>query len=88
MSKSEVQKQTIYGFRIDKNGCAPFFSNQMYENKKDLINFITTKDSLIEGSTFEMSGESEKYFIEVPDDKNNWLKSKLTIFEFYLNKSI
>ncbi len=88
MSKTEVSTQTIYGFRITKNGCAPFTSNQVYENKKDLINFITTKDSLVKGSNFKMIGENEKYFIEVPDDKNNWLKSELTIFEFHLNKSI
>jgi hypothetical protein len=88
MSKTEVSTQTIYGFRITRDGHATINSNQVYESKKDLINFITTKDFFIEGSTFKMVGENENHFIEVADDKSFWNKSQLTIFELHLNKSI
>jgi hypothetical protein len=44
--------QTIYGFQTKLKGYATTTFNMVYENKKDLIEFITKKDALIEGSIF------------------------------------
>lgn len=79
--------QTIYGFQTKLKGYSTTIFNMVYENKKDLIEFITKKDALIEGSTFKMVGENDNDFIEVPDDENIFNRRRLSIFELYLHKS-
>lgn len=79
--------QTIYGFQTRLKGYSNTTFNQVFEDKKDLIKFITTKDIIIKGSTFKMIGENDSEFIEVPDDKNAWNLRQLSIFELHLHKT-
>ena len=78
--------QTIYGFQTLLKGYAPSTFNMVYEDKKDLIAFVTTKDAIIKGSIFEMHGENESYFNEVSDEIK-FEKRTLHIFELKLHKT-
>jgi hypothetical protein len=78
--------QIIYGFQTLLKGYAPSTFNMVYEDKKDLIAFITTKDAIIKGSTFEMHGENKNHFNEVSDEIK-FEKRTLHIFDMKLYKT-
>ena len=70
------ETQTIYGFQTLLKGYAPSTFNKVYESKKDLIDFITTKDAIVKDSTFEMNGDNDSYFNEVSDVISKFLGQK------------
>ena len=77
--------QTIYGFKTTLKGYAPSTFNKVYEDKKDLIEFVTQKDAIVKGSTFEMVGQNE-YILEEISDEIKLEKRTLYIFELKLHK--
>jgi len=76
--------QIIYGFQTKVSGSAISYFNITYENKQDLIDFITTKGAIVKTSTF--TKHDENCFVESPDDKQEVNRRILTIFEMKLFK--
>lgn len=86
MNTSEGTK-TIYGFQTKLKGYSNTTFNQVFEDKKDLIEFITTKDKIIKGSIFKMVGDNDSEFIEVPEGIDSFHVRQLSIFELHLHKT-
>jgi len=80
------EHQIIYGFQTKVAGSATSYFNITYEDKQDLIKFITTKGAIVKTSTFIMHGSNDNRFIEMPDDENEQSVRILTVFEMKLFK--